>query len=329
MAQKTGELTPSVDSVQIYGRARNGVASITHITNIFPSSEKETKEEVIQKVIEEIYFVKGLNSFKEKSSSELTSRVIDSIKDKLYANQVFNNEAEIVDCFKDNFIFKRLLKNHYTNEERLYNAYKDVKFFITKKHILREAFSDKDKTIFKKPNSKPKRRHIAYKIDEILLSYHYDSGQWTDDRFIVSIDKWRKLDELTFETYRIFGLKYLTKIDFNRKAMVDELFIYKREKGDNLFLMIDRIIAAFPLQIVHYTDDIKVKLQAIYDEFKYENRPGKLEHAKGSHIERYFECNLINSKKQKEGQKGSFYKLYRPKDKIAEDLKFLATDYFY
>ena len=254
---------------------------------------------------------------------------IDSINNKQYAHQVFNPDGTINDFHKDNFLNMRLLKFKYTSGNLLYDEYRKVDFFKTIKHTVSHPISDLDNLKIHRVKAKQKRVHLAQLLHSTLLTYADINNTWSHPDFFDAIERIRKLDELTFEVYRIFGLEYLEEIKYDKGLMVKAVFENRMKEGNNLLLMVDRIIAEFSLDVVTYCDDAKDRLQEIYENFGFEVAPGKRKHAKASDLENYFECKRWNSKKKVKGEYKSYYILYRPKDKIAEGLKFLATDYFY
>lgn len=322
-------IEPSIDSVQIYGRARKGVASITHITNLFSDQSDLTDDIIKQNVKEEIQIVDSLYKLKKKYQYENIGREINSLVEKEFASLVFNPDGSINDYYKDNFLSKRLLKFHYTNPSLLLNEYKKVKFFNTIKHIIKDPISDLDKTTLGMIDSKQKRKKLALLLHNTLLEYADINNTWDESEFQQAISEIKRSDEFIYEAYKLLGIEFLEKVHYNKTEIKKAIFEVKKNDRSNELLMIDMIISEFTLNVKHYCYNIKSKLQAIYDQFDIYIAPGKRKKAKGTDIEEYFEFKNGTTSTKIDGQFREFYILHRPINKLFGDLKFVGHNYPY
>jgi hypothetical protein len=322
-------IEPSIDAVQIYGRSRNGVKSITHITNLFSEQQGSTAITVRQDALEEITLVDSLNKLRKKSQYDCLKDSVDSIRDKQFASNVFNEDGTINEYYKDNFLSKRLLKFHYTNAHLLYNEYAKVDFFKTIKHVIKDPISDLDRLKLRRGLSKAKRRYLALLLDRTILAYHSGENNWNGRDFGDALNAIRAEDELTYEVYKNYGSEFLNQINYNKSAMMDAIFELEKQDGTNKLLMMDKIIATFSLNIPYHCYKAKEILQNIYDDFRYRETTGKIKVAKGTDLELYFEFKNGRTKEKVDGKYREFYVLLRPLYKLSNKLKYLGSDKYY
>lgn len=90
-------IDPVTDGIQIYGRCRAGVESITHITNIYPNRIVASKAEILKDSEEEISLIVRLKELQSKCPSRTAKLIAEDFMDKQFACEVFNEDDTIND----------------------------------------------------------------------------------------------------------------------------------------------------------------------------------------------------------------------------------------
>lgn len=184
-------------------------------------------------------------------------------------------------------------------------------------------FSDLDRIKIARAKNRKRRQEVATQLH--ILITEQEVYQLPDSDYNYELGRLKKADEFMFNAYFELGFEQLNKLYFSKTQITEAIFNKKKNENKNCMLMIDEIIATFPLNVKLYSDDIKEKLQIIYTKYHYEKKPGTLYKAKGADIEQYFECKLHNGKHKIEGSYKSWYRLHEAKYKISTDLQYMTN----
>jgi hypothetical protein len=317
-------IDPGTEAIQIYGRCRRGVQSITHITNLYSERMTLEKDDIKLEVEEEINFIQKLRNLKKKSHKAISKDIADAFIDKQFASTLFNKDESVNDYWKDNFIDERIVQNYYTSSRNLKSAYIESKFFIPKIREIEHPVSSEDSLKLIKAKGKDIRREVAQQLKNLIDKFGLYHIRNDSNEFFERLTELRNKDQLTYEVFFEKGYDYLAQIDFSIPVMRDELFKLKQRSNDNYMLMVDKILLSFPLNKALFSNKVKVDLQNIYNEFKFEKSFNKIHTAKASDILDYFDGKYIEPKKaNQDGSFKTYYMLTGPKNKVSKDLQYL------
>jgi hypothetical protein len=319
---------PATDTIQICGRDRKQAqdslkqhGTITHITNLYP--KEMIGEDVDTKC--ELYFIDRLKDLATKASNANIKTFIENEIDKQLIAQTLKEDGTIESFLKDNYDFVKYSKRLYQSGNALLNVYNESDYFKPTMINVRHEFSDSDELILiKSKGGKQKNKVFIAQLHRLLNSYEAYADNL--DEFTYHLKRLEEEDVFLFNAYHQLGYAEIESLNFSKNHIKDEIFKRKQAEPDNYFLMVDKILATFKLNIKHYVDSIKDKLQSIYMEFQFEKNAGEIYVAKGSDIEKYFICKRANDKKQIDGKYKSYYRLLAPVDKISSDLNFLMAN---
>lgn len=127
-------IDPSTDTIQIAGRYRNGVRSLTHITNFNPkltSQSTEVAKDFLQHCF--VSYKQFARDYEEATSEGFRLSYQSAMNASPVATYFINGE---VNSFMiDNYLHQQLVKSYYQRYENLLSAYEAVSkhFVLTKK----------------------------------------------------------------------------------------------------------------------------------------------------------------------------------------------------
>lgn len=319
-------IDPYTEAIQIAGRDRlqattlKQQATITHITNLYPDqlSGKDVETE------KELYFIERLQDLAGKATHPIIMEFINKQIVKELLAQVLKNDGSVDTFKKDNYDFTKSSRQLYHSKQNLLAAYVDSEYFRPQLVTVKHAISDLDELIFERAKGGVARNKAFINMLHSLL-INYDPLNSEHDDVPYQFRELSKEDALLFNAYSELGYQQIVKLGYAKTKIKEEIFKLKQAEGDYPFLMLDRIVSCFKLNIKVYNDEIKATLQSIYDKYNYQDSPGIIRHAKASDIERYFICKGYNGKKKIDGVYRGYYRLFAPIDKISKDLKYMLN----
>lgn len=320
-------IDPETDAIQAQGRARNGISSITHITNLYYGQTHLSDYEQELDTEKELYFVNRLNELKNKAHLKQAVEVILSVIDKQHISKAFNEDGTVSSFSKDHYTLTKALKNIYCSKETLLASYIKSGFFIPKLTVVQHIFSDADELSIEKLDGTKRSQEIVGQLERLFTGFDEVYNEIGEKEYFIQLTRLKEQDELLYKAYVCLGYDFIVKVKYDKKKIKEAMFEVEKLNKDNYFLMVDKIILTFKLHSKHYSRNIKLKLQEIYDEFNYQKGAGVIHIAKASDITNYFECKLINGKVKDndEGKYGSYYRLHAPKDKLSEKLNYMVA----
>jgi hypothetical protein len=316
---------PATQAIQIQGRCRNGVSSITHVTNLYLNRDHKSNE-AIQKEIElSIFMIDKLKSSSLAFHHKSVQTVVSEIIGKEFASVIYNDEGTINSYFKDAYIHQQEVENCYTSAQTLIKAYEDSNYFKVEHRNVQHVFSDQD--ILKLNLLRGRRKSIA--LVEYLeeLEFKLSTGIALDEDEIQDFNRLIENQEIIFRLYCEYGKPFLESIKFHKSKMKSTYqdLIFRQRKENNYSNMIDTILLKFKLNVRINSEIVKLELQNIYDHYQYTKGNNTVVKAKGPQmLDDYFECKHHTGKKKHpiHGYK-SFFRLSAAKFKLSNDLKVL------
>lgn len=319
-------IDPMTEAIQICGRDRlqatqlKQMATITHITNLYPTQLTRSSVETEK----ELYHIQRLQDLASKATHPVIKEFINTEIDKELLAQVLNEDGTIDSFKKDNYDFAKKTKQLYHSNDALLAAYNTSGYFRATLVTVKHAICDKDELEFERAaGGIGKNKAFIIMLHNLLVNY----DPFSDDKgeFVYHFKQLEKEEPLLFNAYKELGYETIANLGYAKTKIKEVIFHLKHQNGNHPFLMIDKIVSSFKLNIKIYGDEIKEILQYIYHEYQYEVTPGIICHAKASDIDRYFISKRINGKEKVDGVYKTYYRLYAPVDKISMDLKYMLN----
>ncbi|MFA4869224.1 MAG: hypothetical protein WC623_13545 [Pedobacter sp.] len=125
-------LDPYTDSVQIEGRLRNGISSITHISNFNSKIESKNEMDARKAIADKIQGYRDVKQARDKALLEPDREV--TVFDQLLENSDYSKyikyNGETNYFMLDNFILDEKIKGYYLGKDELEEAYIKTEYFI-------------------------------------------------------------------------------------------------------------------------------------------------------------------------------------------------------
>ena len=262
-------LDPQVEVIQIAGRMRNGVNSLTHITNYKADMKVKSREEAIHYLdgCFDTYngFVKDYNNATNPGKRDSLQRAIEDC----WANS-FYLDGEVNPFMVDNYVREEQIKAFYLNPENLLAAYRRAGKHFNLTHVTHHfAIDDADLfDLVANPTKKEKYRIVA----EMFYKYKYKQG--FNFHILKPVKLLQKLSERypeISEAVRFLDAATLEATDFvlsNIRTEVDRVKYQLELKRVSQF-----VYKTFDEFSDHSSSDLKVQLQDVYESAKTTLKP--------------------------------------------------------
>jgi hypothetical protein len=201
-------IDPHTEAIQIAGRLRKGINSLTHITNFSPQMKVKAKDELLS-YLEGCFhtyegFVKSHSKATNPGSKDMFEVAIkESPVNSFYIGGKRNS------FMIDNALYEERVKSYYLSQEHLESAYAEVpKHFVVTIH--EDMFGVGDGDLFTLRSKQTKRE----KLRTVAALLHRDRSMFQ----IGSLDEINSLPRLypeLAEAYRLIGLNGLETTDYD------------------------------------------------------------------------------------------------------------------
>lgn len=219
-------IDPFTDTIQIIGRFRNGITSVSHITNTDYKFQVRSKKQLQFRinVFEETY--KTLKAYYDNATSDELRDAVKAILNNHPLTPLLNTDGT-KNWFKiDNYLAENLVQGYYNCFDKLIEHYKQCKSF--KLNYESTAYKLSDTERLKRENKslsiKAKRREIVEQLemlkgDETSIAMEHKRELIRTDAFIVQaydeLGK-AKIEELKYSQPQIREAIILKKYNENR-----------------------------------------------------------------------------------------------------------------
>ena len=219
-------IDPFTDTIQIIGRFRNGITSVSHITNTDYKFQVRSKKQLQFRinVFEETY--KTLKAYYDNATSDELRDAVKAILNNHPLTPLLNTDGT-KNWFKiDNYLAENLVQGYYNSFNELVKNYKQCKSF--KLNYESQAYKLSDTERLKRENKslsiKAKRREIVEQLemlkgDETSIAMEHKRELIRTDAFIVQaydeLGK-AKIEELKYSHPKIREAMILKKYNENR-----------------------------------------------------------------------------------------------------------------
>ena len=278
-------IDPFTHSVQITGRFRSGIGSITHITNWKEDLKPKSREEIIEDMEAQRKVYNMLADLKETLTgrerqllTEIQERI--PIYQVLFRNDDYKGKVNpfLVECY----IQKSKIESLYGELQSLNNAYNETGHFNVSYHY--EHYKEKPKAVKAKPLSRERKLQILERLQDLkpeglVLKFLTEEQQ-------------EELKSLRHEApelckyYEKFGMDKIIEIDYDLATMKRQL--KSAHKKEIYFVPIDEIHNSFIIGKPYSENEIVTTLQTIYDKYELVDDNGNPLQAKATYLGKYF-----------------------------------------
>ena len=210
-------IDPYTDAIQIVGRFRNGVSSITYISNTKKGLSQRSKEEIKGYLIcsKEIY--RTMKNFYDCATDRASRDAYRAALESLPFNRMLDRNGRENWFAIDNYMDEELMKNYFYDENSLYKAYDNCDSFIVYHagYYCPLGDSERLKRENKSQSIKDKRKEIVRQLEmlgncvtEMELEYKWDLV--AADSFIV-------------EAYDTVGKEVIEKLKYSKKKITEAM----------------------------------------------------------------------------------------------------------
>ncbi|MEE1884364.1 hypothetical protein [Pedobacter flavus] len=313
-------INPNTTAIQIKGRCRKGISSVTHITTLLRSRVSKSHEEIIRDIDFSLSFIEKLKRSSLSFMNSSVQRIVDELIGKEFAKNIYNGNGKIETYIKDAFINQELVSNDYVTAENLIKAYNSTSHFKIEHINVTHMFTDRDLLSIDTLKNKKKYQMIVKKLEDI--EQRLLSGEPMQEEDVHAFNLMIGKEPILFALFCNYGADFFEKIHYQRTKMRKTFFALKlSERQFKDSNMIDEILFTFKLNTRLNSDYIKDTLNAIYNKYYDDPEYCVPENASATHILKYFEGTYNNGKRKHpiHGYK-SYYRLTRPKYKLSEDV---------
>lgn len=288
---------PYVDTVQVVGRFRGGVESITHITSINPSLHYYTPEQLDDYIIGARTTHETLNTLLLSESNPTVREAYNEAIKVLPYNEYLNLDGSQNYFMIDFKLADEAMKRLYTNPQLLLNAYAALPYFTVNHTNTQYPISDDFKMKIKRIGMTPKeRQRLIIEWLEQLDDTDFDSG---------ILRELGEIDDFIVKAYRILGREEIEKMKYNPKKMKKAMAEREYHAQASSPLVIRLINNHFKVGNFYPASEIREVVTRIYSENGVK-RPCSVT---GTTIKHYFDVNYTT--RTIDGHKRSGYVLNR------------------
>ena len=210
-------IDPYTDAIQIVGRFRNGVSSITYISNTKKGLSQRSKEEIKGYLIcsKEIY--RTMKNFYDCATDRASRDAYRAALESLPFNRMLDRNGRENWFAIDNYMDEELMENYFHDENSLYKAYDNCDSFIVYHagYYCPLGDSERLKRENKSQSIKDKRKEIVRQLEmlgncvtEMELEYKWDLV--AADSFIV-------------EAYDTVGKEVIEQLKYSKKKITEAM----------------------------------------------------------------------------------------------------------
>lgn len=298
-------LDPYTDTIQAVGRFRNGVATITHISNWnyhFLVRNRDYHYAVLAKQMKDYFRNKQL--FEESDNKEERDALYEIIC--VHPFKRFIDPFGKVDYFMlDNYVDEELMRSYYNSCRELDKAYKGCGHFTITHRTKKYNFDDFERLQLKSKNVKNKEKmRIIVEILERL-------GKVETEVAMEFKRELRNIDRDLVDAYDSLGKEGLEKVNYSRPKIKDALIKVEHELMATSPEVIESVYNNFYLNQRYSVKKIKEILLGIYEDKKVSTPPA----VTAETIKKYFEVSIDNKKDERGYYLSSRLYYYNDKNK--------------
>ncbi|SHG08774.1 hypothetical protein SAMN05444405_1231 [Bacteroides luti] len=260
-------IDPKTEAIQIVGRFRNGVKSITHISSIRPNLEYKSEPEIKSWLqgAEDIYndWQKLLKQTTNDGKRTLLREALGNNSFLPYLDNAGKPDPFLV----SNLYEAELVKSLYTYPTNLYEAYRASGFFNIEHEPQQHLFSDDDRLALHRQRTRKGRMAVLLLRFEALEKLRTNPNEKAQKKYhhLLSRLITGKDDQTLYSCYEKLGSKFIReKLDFNVKAMERSINKQNEHAIKKSFAMRNAVHQQFEIGDHYSRNEIKVILTQVY-----------------------------------------------------------------
>lgn len=278
---------PYTDSIQAIGRFRNGVSSITHISNWsnnFPQRNRDSLYNTINIYKNDYYKkVKLLDNAVNKPERDALYGLLNSHPFRRYINERGQTDYFLI----DNYVNDEMTRSAYHGWRELEMAYRDTGHFNIMHFVRTFPYGDIERIQLEDKSIKIKEKmKIMIKILDALGS--------NDTQMAIEFKKdLLAKDETLVKAYDLLGAKRIEELDYVRYKIEREVIIEENKKKASASNVVKLIHKSIVIGWRYPSNQVKSILKEIYDDLSIPTPPA----VTAPTIMKYFEVNVIHTNK--------------------------------
>ena len=282
---------PYTDSIQAVGRFRNGVSSITHISNWsndFPLRNRDSLYNTINIYKDDYYRKVALfDNAVSKPERDALYEILNTHPFRRYINEWGQTDYFLI----DNYVNDEMTRSAYHGWCELEMAYRNTGHFIIKHFVRTFPYGDieriqlEDKSIKRKEKMK-----IMIKILDALGAAETQMAMEFKRDLLAK-------DETLVKAYDLLGAKRIEELDYARYKIEREVIKEENKLKASASNVVKLVHKSFIVGWSYPSNQVKITLKEIFDDLSVPTPPA----ATAKTIMKYFEVNVIHT------QKGDIY----------------------
>ncbi len=260
-------IDPRTEAIQIVGRFRNGVRSITHISTIRPNLEYKTEREIESWLqgAEKTYtgWQKVLKQATNDGERTLLREAIGNNCYLPYLDQAGKPDPFLI----SNFYEAEKVKALYTCSSNLYEAYRSTGFFDIEHTPEQHLFSDDERLALHRQRTRKGRFALLLLRFEALEKLRVNPNEKAQKKYqhLLSRLITGKDDQTLYACYEKLGSKFIReKLDYNVKAMERSINKQNEHAIKNSVPMRTAVHRLFDEGSLYSRSEIKIMLTQAY-----------------------------------------------------------------
>lgn len=274
------------DCVQIAGRFRNGLDSLTHIYTTDNKLPTPSREDIQVNLFAHEHAYKTINTLYNSASSEMEQKAFGEAMRSLPFNKMLYPNGDKNYFAIDNHIDDKLVTGSYHDSDQIEELYYSCNMFrpscIGKEYPFKD--SERLKLQGSKMTVKEKRKKMVAMLSELTepLS-EYDLN---------FINEMRKVDSLLIGAYELLGLDAIKDMDYSQKQMNEAVILKQMKCGSTVKLVKN----SFKVGYKYKCSEIESELTRIFEVLNI--HPNKT--IRGETIKDYFDAEPCKIGKKRE-----------------------------
>ena len=269
---------PDTDAIQIAGRFRNGIKSMTHITNTDETIQVKSLVKAYREIQDARKAYDQLGILYKTATTKHQKAVFKQAMEKVDFANYLTSDGELNWFRVLNSVLDQMLVNTYHDRIILQFGYFQSKYFYS---------GLKDYTSHRFEDNRHFRRSGTTKLErrkEIIESLEGVDMTVIDDK-VRNLEWIKNEDPLIYAAIIDLGIEYIKEVNYREKDLWLAVIKKAAEKGETNHPTLDAIVNIFKVNFNYHESEAKVLLQEIYDEYDLEVT------AKATDLEDYFELS--------------------------------------
>lgn len=268
---------PYTDTVQIVGRFRNGIESVTHISNINPKLNFQTISELERKLNGLKFVYDTIRTLRDSEADEVIRRAFDDVLQILLFKKYLNDNGSVNNFMIDCEIADEMMKKLYTDAQILASDYTRLSHFTVEHEERIYAYDDATRVKLQRHGiSKKETQRLIVDVLKKLLPTGIDAET---EREL------SQFDSFIVQAYKMLGAEKIEELHYNAKKIKAEMAKQNFRNQATSPVVISQINARFQVGKWYSSAEIKEAIQRILKE----NNVRGYQTATGTTITRYFE----------------------------------------